>query len=65
MGDKEYNTNFNWDIALEHGYDWNDITSNGETVVHNVGKKYEKNKSNIYNGWMYSKIPKTAFRKTI
>ena len=48
MGDKEYNTNFNWDIALEHGYDWNDITSNGETVVHIVGKKYEKNKFDIY-----------------
>ena len=47
-GNREYNTYFNWDIALEHGCDWNDITSNGETVVHMVGEKYEKNKFDIY-----------------
>jgi hypothetical protein len=48
MGEGEYDTYFNWDIALEHGYDWNDITSSGETVVHKVGKMYEKNKFDVY-----------------
>ena len=48
LGEGEYDTYFNWDIALEHGYDWNDITSSGETVVHKVGKMYQKNKFDVY-----------------
>ena len=48
MGEGEYNTYFDWNIALENGYDWNEITSNGETVVHLVGKNFEKNKFDVY-----------------
>jgi hypothetical protein len=48
LGEGEYDTYFNWDIALEHGYDWNDITSSGETIVHKVGKMHEKNKFDVY-----------------
>lgn len=48
LGEGEYDTYFNWDIALEHGYDWNNITCSGETVVHKVGKMHEKNKFDVY-----------------
>jgi len=48
LGEGEYDTYFNWDIALEHGYDWNDIISSGETVVHKVGKMHDKNKFDVY-----------------
>jgi len=48
MGEGEYDTYFDWDIALEYGYSWHYITSNNQTVVHMVANEYEQNKFNIY-----------------
>ncbi len=48
MGELEYDTYFDWDIALEHGYDWGELTSKGDTVVKLIGKEYPKNEFKIY-----------------
>ena len=48
LGEHEYDTHFEWDYALEHGYDWFDITRESKTVVELVGEKYGEREFNKY-----------------
>ena len=43
---QDFDIYFNWDIAVEHGYDWHDIIASGETVVHKVANEYDQDDFN-------------------
>ena len=48
LGEGEYDTHFEWDYAIDHGYDWWDITGISKTVVELVGEKYGESEFNKY-----------------
>jgi len=48
LGEGEYDTHFEWDYAIEHGYDWSDITEISKTVVELIGEKYGEGEFNKY-----------------
>ncbi len=48
LGEGEYDTHFEWDYAIDHGYDWWDITGIPKTVVELVGEKYGESEFNKY-----------------
>ncbi|WP_431158818.1 hypothetical protein [Winogradskyella poriferorum] len=48
MGEGEYDTYFDWDIATEYGYDWYDMIQSEETVVHKVATKYGQSEFDKY-----------------
>ena len=45
-GVEDFDIYFNWDIAVEHGYNWHDIIASGETVVHKVANEYDQDDFN-------------------
>jgi hypothetical protein len=44
----DYDLHFEWDYALEYGYDWLDITRESKTVVELVAEKYGESEFNKY-----------------
>ena len=48
LGEGEYDTHFEWNYALEHGFEWSYLTGESKTVVELVGEKYGESEFNKY-----------------
>ena len=47
-GEGEYDVWFNWDIAINNGYSWQEMISKRKNTVHNVLDEFGKEKFEVY-----------------